>query len=128
MKKIIFVLLMIVSFSFVAVSAQTTQKLDPLGKWKFEAPYAPEGFTTGNIQLSFADNKYTTGISFTGSDYVIPGDRTKVENDMVTFYVYIEGNEITISLKQESNVKMAGKAVYSEGEIPLTLTREAPQK
>jgi len=129
MKKGIFTYLMISLFSFCAVSAQTTPKMgNPVGKWKFEAPYAPEGYNTGSIEISFAENKYSTVISMTGSDYSIPGDKTKVENDTVSFVVLLEGNEIAISLKAESDIKMTGKAVYFEGEIPLTLTKELPRK
>lgn len=120
---------MLLLFSASIVSAQSSKdKISPLGKWKFEAPYAPEGFTTGIIDVSFADNKYSTAISFTGTDYIIPGDKTKVENDSVTFVVLVEGNEVTVNLKAENDAKMTGKAVYSEGEIPLTLTKDIPVK
>jgi len=129
MKKRVFTYLIISLFVFCAVSAQTSPKTaNPVGKWKFEAPFAPEGYNSGSIEISFAENKYSTAISMTGSDYTIPGDKTKVENDTVSFVVLLDGNEIAISLKAESDVKMTGKAVYFEGEIPLTLTKELPQK
>jgi len=129
MKKSIFTYLMISLFAVCAVSAQTAPKKgNVVGKWKFEAPYAPEGYNTGSIEISFAEEKYSTAISLTGSDYTIPGDKTKVENDTVSFVVLLEGNEIAISLKAESDVRMTGKAVYFEGEIPLTLTKEVLQK
>lgn len=124
MKKVIpFIIIMLMVIS--AVSAQNPQsKNDPVGKWKFEAPLAPEGFTNGIITLSFAENKYSTAISFTGSDYKIPGEKVKIEKETVAFNVYIEGNDIQINLKMEGAAKMTGKATYSEGEIPLTLTKE----
>lgn len=129
MKSKVLSLLIITLFVVSNLSAQeSSAKASPLGKWKFEAPYAPEGFTTGIIEVSFAEEKYSTAISFAGSDFVIPGDKTKVENDTVSFAVLIEGQEVTIGLKAESNVKMSGKAVYSEGEIPLTLTKEVQVK
>jgi hypothetical protein len=127
MRKIFtfFTLLLLIS---PVISAQSSKgKADPTGKWKFEAPYAPEGFTSGIIDVSFAENKYSTAISFTGSDFVIPGDKTKVENDSVSFVVIIEGQEVTVNLKAENDAKMSGKAVYFEGEIPLTLTKDLPK-
>jgi hypothetical protein len=128
MGKII-TLFMLLFFSTSIISAQSSpDKKSPLGRWKFEAPLAPEGYNSGSIDFSFAENKYSTAISMTGSDYVITGDKTKVVNDTVTFVVLIDGNEIAISLKQESTVQMTGKAVYSEGEIQLTLSRETPLK
>ena len=129
MKESIFTYLMISLFAVCTITAQTTAKKgNVVGKWKFEAPYAPEGYNTGSIEISFAEEKYSTAISMTGSDYTIPGDKTKVENDTVSFTVLLDGNEIAISLKAESDVRMTGKAVYFEGEIPLTLTKEVLQK
>ena len=128
MRKII-TLFVIMLLSASAISAQSSgDKKTLTGKWKFDAPYAPEGYTSGAIELTFAENKYSTSISFTGSDYKIPGEKTKVENDSVSFVVYVESEQVAISLKLESELKMAGKAVYSQGEIPLTLTREVPEK
>lgn len=115
-------------FSTSVISAQSlNDKISPVGKWKFEAPSAPEGYTSGSISISFADNKYLTAVSLTGSDYVIPGDKTKVENNTVSFILWLEGTEIAISLKAENETKMTGRAVYSEGEIPLTLTKDVPK-
>jgi hypothetical protein len=128
MRKITTVFMLLL-FSASIISAQSSaDKKSPLGKWKFEAPYAPEGYTSGIIDVSFAENKYSTAISFTGSDYIIPGDKTKIENDTVSFVVIVEGNEVAVTLKAENNAKMTGKAIYSEGEIPLTLTKDVPVK
>ncbi len=129
MKNRLFVFLLISLFYVCAVSAQTNSKKNAaLGKWKFEAPSAPEGYTAGIIVVSFTDNKYSSAISFAGNDYIIPGDKTKVENDSVTFVVFVEGNDVAVSLKKENDSKMTGKAVYSGGEIPLTLTKDIPKE
>ena len=103
---------------------ESTQKTNPAGSWKFEAPYAPEGYTSGKIEAVFAENSYTITISLTGSDYKIKGEKVKYENDTLSFSVNFEGTEVSIGLKMESPLKMSGKAVYYEGEIPLTLLKE----
>ncbi len=122
-------LFLLLLLSVPVISAQdSTAPKNPLGKWKFEAPYAPEGYTSGTIEIAFAENKYSANISFTGSDFKIPGDKTKVEKENVTFVVLVEGNEVAISLIPENDLKMTGKAVYSEGEIPLTLTKDVPKE
>jgi hypothetical protein len=129
MKTRIFTLLMISLFSFCALSAQTdSKKNNPVGKWKFEAPYAPEGYNLGIIDIALAGDKYLTTITFAGSESRIPGDNTKIEKDTLTFVVFLEGDQIAVSLKAENDAKMTGKAVYSQGEIPLTLTREPEKK
>jgi hypothetical protein len=129
MKTRIFTLLIISLLAVCVVSAQTdSKKNNSIGKWKFEAPYAPEGYNVGTIDIAFADAKYSTTISFAGSDYKIPGENTRVEKDSVAFVVYLEGDNIAVTLKAENDTKMTGKAVYSQGEIPLTLTREPEKK
>ena len=129
MKTRIFTLLIISLFSVFVVSAQTeSKKNNAIGQWKFEAPYAPEGYNLGTIDIALAQGKYSTTISFAGSDYKIPGENTRVEKDSVAFVVYLEGDNIAVTLKAENDTKMTGKAVYSQGEIPLTLTREPVKK
>ena len=85
MKRIIpFIIAVVVCIS--AATAQNPQtKNNPVGKWKFEAPYAPEGFTTGTIEVGFADKKYSATINFPQTDYKIPGERVRLENDSLLF-------------------------------------------
>ena len=40
------------------------------------------------------------------------------------FSIYLEGQDIKVMLKMENESNMSGKAVYSEGEVPLTLYRQ----
>lgn len=127
MRKIITLLVLSV-ISITVISGQTSKsKKDFTGKWSFAAPAAPDGFTAGNIEIALGEGKYSSTISFPGNDYKIPGDKTKVENDTLTFSVVIEGNEVNIILKPENDLKMTGKAIYFEGEIPLVLTKDAPK-
>lgn len=123
-------ILLVLLFAIISVSTgQTTKKVDPVGSWKFDAPYAPEGFTTGTIVISLVEQKHTATMSFTGSEYKLNGENVKVENDSVSFSIFLEGQDIKVSLKGDVNEKLVGKAVYSEGEVPLTLTKTpAPAK
>ena len=106
------------------ISAQSTKAVNnPVGKWQFEAPYAPEGFNTGTVEVAFAETKYIASMAFDNTDYKLPGEEVKYENDILKFIIYVDGNDVSITLKFDAESKMSGKAVYSEGEIPLTLTR-----
>jgi hypothetical protein len=78
--------------------------------------------------VKFADDKYSTSISFPSSGYSLTGEKATVDKDNLTFTVYIEGQEVVVHLKLDSDQKMTGKAVYFEGEIPLTLTRQDASK
>jgi hypothetical protein len=124
MKTKTFTLLAILLFMVIAVNGQNNnKKTSPVGSWKFDAPYAPEGYTSGIITVGFENQKNTTFMSFEGSDYKIPGENVKSSSDSLIFSVYIENQDVKVLLKIESEAKMSGKAVYSEGEVPLTLTK-----
>jgi hypothetical protein len=123
MKKVIlFFLSGVLSLSFLNAQNSKVNKNTP-GTWKFEAPYAPEGYTSGTIVVGQEDKNYTATMSFTGSEYKLTGENVKADNDSITFSVYLEGQDIKVLLKVDDNTKMAGKAVYSEGEVPLTLNK-----
>jgi hypothetical protein len=126
MKRVtILVLFLIIGIS--AVSAQNAKpKTNPVGIWKFEAPYAPEGYQSGTIVLGKEDKKDIATMSFTGSEEKMPGENVKIGKDSTTFSVYMQGEDISVVLKPETEVKMSGKAVYSQGEVPLALTKGTP--
>ncbi len=105
--------------------AEGKQKNNPAGNWKFDAPNAPEGYTSGIITINLTEEKYSTTMTFTGMEYKFIGEKVRMVQDSVYFSVYIEGEDVKISLKQEKEAKMSGKAVYSEGVVPLNLTKEA---
>lgn len=129
MKKGIFTLLLFAFCAIFTATGQTNSKnATHTGKWKFEAPYAPEGFNTGTIDVKFAEDKYTTSISFPTSGFTLAGEKAKVEKDTLSFTVFVEGQEVVVYLKPDTDEKMTGKAVTYDGEIPLTLTRQEVEK
>jgi len=124
MKKILYTLIIISLFTVSAVAQKPNkQNAKSFGTWKFEAPYAPEGYQSGTITVSVEDKKPAATMSFTGNEYKIPGEKVKTDNDSVNFSIYLEGQDIRVLLKVENETKMSGKAVYSEGEVPLSLTK-----
>jgi len=124
MKKGIFLLVLfsIICGTILAQDAGV-QKKDPVGKWKFEAPTAPEGYKTGTMVFGITEGKYTAGAIFTNFDYKFPGEKVKYANDSVSFVINLEGEAIKVLLKMEDPGKINGKAVYSEGTVPLVLTK-----
>ena len=123
MKKGI-VLIMIAILSLPIVKAQKNSAKDNCaGTWKFEAPYAPEGYTSGTIVVSPAEQKHLTTMSFTGNEFKFPGENVKAERDSIQFSVFIQGEDVKVFLRVENDTLMSGKAVYSEGEVPLSLKR-----
>ena len=123
MKNRILTLMLASFLAVIAVNGQNIAKNNPVGTWKFEAAYAPEGYTSGTIVVGLADQKHTTTMSFTGSEYVLPGEKVKAVNDSVLFSINLEGQDVKVMLKMVNDTNMTGKAVYSEGEVPLILTK-----
>ena len=120
------VTLILISLFFIAASAQkvSVQKKDPVGKWKFELLNGPEGYTSGIMNVGFAENKYSATMIFSNGDYQVPGEKVSFVKDSLNFLMYAEGEEITVLLKQTEPLKMEGKILYSEGELILLLTKE----
>jgi hypothetical protein len=123
MKNRIYSILAIIVFSAFSANAQTKAKIDPAGTWKFEVPTA-SGSTRGNIIIDTADKKLTVTMSITGTENSIPGKQVKVSGDSLTFQVYFQGEEVNMAMKMESDTNMSGIATHSEGDIPLTVTKE----
>lgn len=125
MKRNIVTLILIPLF-FIAVSAQKVgiPKKDPVGKWKFELINGPEGYSSGIMNVGFAEKKYSATMIFTNGDYQVPGEKVSFVNDSLNFLMYAEGEEITVLLKLTNPQKMEGKIIYSEGELLLILTKE----
>lgn len=128
MKRTVIITLALL-FAIIAGNAQTAKKnLNPAGTWSFEAPYAPEGYGTGTIVITEKDKAFGATIAFAGSEYKIPVEKVTVAPDTVTMLVYLDGADITIRLKPESETKLAGVALSPDGEIPLTLTKQVLPK
>jgi hypothetical protein len=123
MKKAILLVLFVVFCLPFVIGQNSPKKASHVGNWKFEAPYAPEGYTSGAISIGQADQKYTADMSFAGSEYKFTGEKVKAVKDSLSFMIYLEGQDIRVILKLENEMKMSGKAIYSEGEVPLTLTK-----
>jgi len=124
MKRIIFIFIVIFVYTLTSFAQQSKgQKNNSVGTWKFEAPYAPEGYTSGTIIVGNEEQKPTATMSFTGNEFKIPGENVKAVKDSILFSVYIQGQDVKVMLKMDTEIKMSGKAVYSEGEVPLALSK-----
>jgi hypothetical protein len=124
MKGKIFMLLAVTLIAVNIVTGQNnSKKTEPVGTWKFEAPAAEGGYNSGNIIIGVERNKHSVVISFTNYASDITAGDVKIADDTLAFDVSLEGEIVTVTLKSEDKNKMTGKAVYSGGIVPLTLTR-----
>jgi hypothetical protein len=124
MKKTYLLLLLIFIGIYSASAQKTDVKKDPVGKWLFEAPYAPEGFTVGTIDVTLAEKELKATMVFTANGYSLSGEKVRFQNDSLLFSIFMEGEDIAIKLRFDDEKTMSGAAIYSEGEVPLLLKRE----
>jgi hypothetical protein len=123
MKKGIILILFAVFCLQYSNSQDIKSKFNSAGSWKFDAPYAPEGYSSGTITIGSAEKKDTATMSFGTGEYKLGGENVKLVNDSVLFSIFLEGQSIKVMLKVDSDTSMSGKAIYSEGEVPLTLSK-----
>jgi hypothetical protein len=104
-------------FSWPAVKSQIEENFT--GKWKFEAPNAPEGSTQGNIEIK------TNAVIMTFDDLTqFPSSWVKVRNDSIIYETAFDLAKVQFSLKVIDKNNMAGKAVWEGGETPVILKKE----
>lgn len=95
-------------------------KESTIGKWSFQAPTAPEGYTWGIITLK----KDSSFMQFTSGNYKYPSNWLKAKNDSIIYESYIDGTTVLFSLKINDASKVTGKAVWVDGETDMILTKK----
>jgi hypothetical protein len=119
-RKIIQSLLTVFLLLAGSLSASGQAKKDYQGKWNFEAPSAPEGYLHGTFEIK-KDSVFTTFIDYSER---FPSNWIKATKDSLYFQAYINGTDVLFSLKTDDKNKISGKAVWSDGETQLMLTKK----
>lgn len=88
------------------------------GKWKFEAPDAPEGSTEGEIEIK----PDVVIMRFDGS-VEFPSNWVKFRNDSIIYQTVFDAATVVFSVKIVDKNNMSGKAVWEEGETPFVMTK-----
>jgi len=107
---------MLISFS-PEITAQISNTLH--GDWTFDAPDAPEGSTFGVASLK-AD---TVTMIFEGA-MRFPSDWVKASGDSIIYETSFEKDKVRFSLKIIDDQNLGGKAVWENGETPITFKRK----
>jgi hypothetical protein len=103
-------------------------KTDPIGKWKAEVPYAPEGFQSSKLTIAKVDDKYTVEMNFEEMAFIIVGEKVTFIDKVLKFGFYVEEEDVTITLKFTSEDKLEGVVTTSQGDLPITALRIKEQK
>lgn len=123
-KNIAFMLTSVLILSLISLDLMSSPVKDPVGKWKFTAPGAPYGYDQGLIEISKDGDEYMATLSFAGMSYKYSLEKIKFEEEKLSFGLYLEGEDISVLMTLGDDDKLSGKAMYSQGEIPISATRE----
>lgn len=105
------------------LSMAEVQQPSPVGNWKVVSDYAPEGFQTSKVKISIEEEKYQLEMEFEEIGYKMKGERVSFIEGLFKFSLYIEGENVAITMKFSGDDKMIGTASTSFGEVPLEATR-----
>ncbi len=119
-RKIFQLFLLVPIFLFGSLSSNAQVKTVSVGSWSFEAPDAPEGFTYGVLDLK----KDSAFMTFTNGTSRYPSSWIKVRNDSIIYESDINGTTVRFSLKIIDKQKIAGNAVWSDGETSMSLIKK----
>jgi hypothetical protein len=106
-------------------------KANPIGKWKVEIPYAPDGFQTSKMTVAKVDDKYTVEVNFEEMAFVIQGEKVTFIDKVFKFTFWVEDSEVVITLKFPEEDKMEGVVdvvIEQAQQLPITATRIKDQK
>jgi len=118
-KNLLFVLFVMFLLSgSLCLNAQDKESYQ--GKWNFEAPTAPEGYTSGVIILKNDSSR----MQFTDGYYIYPSSWLKAKSDSIKYETNIDGEIVLFSLKIKDKNKIAGDAVWSSGQTVMILTKK----
>lgn len=109
--------------TFAIPGAAMTTEFNPVGNWTFSAPDAPYPYGTGSLEVKMDGDDMGVTLTFTDVEYKFFGEGVKFEDDVLSFSIYLDGEDIFLSLKFVDKDKLSGRAVYFEGAIPLTAKR-----
>ena len=118
-KNLLFVLFaMFLLSGSLCLNAQVKKSYQ--GKWNFETPTAPEGYTSGIVTMK-KDSSY---MRFAGGYYTYPSSWLKPKSDSIIYESNIDGEIVLFSLKIKDKTNIAGDAVWSSGQTVMILTKK----
>lgn len=97
------------------------EKKEFLGEWKFESPYAPEGYQNGIFFIQEKEGALAGEIRF-GDQYKVEMKDMVIADGMLKFGINVDYNYVNIKATIEDN-KLKGSASTPEGDLPFEATK-----
>lgn len=93
---------------------------DLVGAWNYTVENVDYVYRTGVLLITMEEGKYNVQVQLSAGN--IPGEEIEVNDNSISFAVYIEGQKISVSLMAEGD-KIKGKAVLMMVSIKLKALR-----
>lgn len=120
-------ILMAIFITTVSFSVKPSLKrFNPVGTWKFSAPYAPEGYNTSDLIITKEGKEYKVVFAL-NEYYQIAANEVVYKKKQLSFILYIETETVLIEGMFEED-KFSGTANYSGGIIDVTAVREKEEE
>ena len=108
------IFLFVLMFNVTAVSAKDQ---GAVGTWDYSAPNAPYEYSKGQLIITKAEDKLEGVVNIDG--YEMKLNSVKVEKDVLTFSLYVEGDYVSVKLTITGD-SFEGKASTTEGLLDVT--------
>jgi hypothetical protein len=108
------IFLFILMFNVTAISAKDQ---DVVGTWDYSAPNAPYEYSKGQLIITKVEDELEGVVNIDG--YEMKLNSVKVEKDVLTFSLYVEGDYVSVKLTIKGD-SFEGKASTSEGLLDVT--------
>jgi hypothetical protein len=121
MNKTMFLMLVALLITGILGAVTPPEKKDFLGEWKFESPYAPEGYQKGIFIIKEKENALAGELKFSDA-YKLDIKDMVITDGVLKFGINVDGSYVNVKATIEEG-KLKGSAASPEGDLPFEATK-----
>jgi hypothetical protein len=125
MRKL-FLTLIVLGFVFQNQLLASETNKEIVGTWNYEAPDAPEGFTTGSMVITEKDGVLSAVLKLADGEE-IEFSTVEYSEGILLMTLLVDYNTVSISCEVKGTT-MTGTVSTPEGDLPITATKEKRKK
>ncbi|MGB5499288.1 MAG: hypothetical protein WBM77_10200 [Maribacter sp.] len=97
---------------------------DLIGAWSYTVENVDFQYSTGVLLITKEEGKYNVQVQLSAG--IIPGEDIEVNDNKISFAVYIEGQKVSVSLMADGD-KIEGESSSSDGVYKIEGTKVMPE-
>ena len=97
---------------------------DLIGAWSYTVENVDFQYSTGVLLITKEEGKYIVQVQLSAGN--IPGEEIEVNDNNISFAVYIEGQKVSVSLIADGN-KIKGESSSTDGVYKIEGTKVMPE-